>query len=253
MAKLPAFQFYPSDWRKDPAVQSLSYHDRGVWFEILCLMHESEQRGKLLLNGRKMPDDALARLLGLERQAVLKTLHRLLDAGVASRCPDSGALMNRRMVKDEELRKIRRKCGKMGGNPNLLNQNGYPNSNQRVNQTPNQMNEDVYEDSLVGGNAKGGSLDPPIQPVGPIARKKGLPSSVDEVVEAGAQMHPPKPEELCRKFWSHYEGTAHTSPDGVLFWMTKGGSVISNWRATLLGFNGYTTDKPNEKKAHQFI
>ena len=32
--KIPAFQFYPADWRKDPGVQSLSYNDRGIWIEI---------------------------------------------------------------------------------------------------------------------------------------------------------------------------------------------------------------------------
>ena len=43
--KLPALQFYPGDWRKDLGVQSLSFHDRGVWFEMLMLMHDSENRG----------------------------------------------------------------------------------------------------------------------------------------------------------------------------------------------------------------
>ena len=49
--KLPAMQFYPGDWRKDIGVQSLSFHDRGVWFEMLMLMHGSERRGVLVLNG----------------------------------------------------------------------------------------------------------------------------------------------------------------------------------------------------------
>jgi hypothetical protein len=123
MSKLPYIQFYPADWRKDPGVQSLSFHDRGVWFEILCLMHESEQRGKLLLNGKPMPEEALARLLGLDKQNLTKTLTTLVDYGVVSRDGD-GALNNRRMVRDDELRKIRQEAGKLGGNPALLNQNG---------------------------------------------------------------------------------------------------------------------------------
>jgi hypothetical protein len=134
VAKLPSWQFYPGDWRKDPAVQSLSYNDRGVWFEILCLMHESEQRGKLLLNGKKMPDDALARLLGLDKQILNRTLTTLLRFGVASLCPLTGALMNRRMIRDEEIRKIRTECGKRGGNPTLLNQNP-----DLLNQNPTSM------------------------------------------------------------------------------------------------------------------
>jgi hypothetical protein len=136
MSKLPAFQFYPADWRKDPGVQSLGYFERGVWFEILCLMHESQQRGKLLLNGRPMPDEALARLLGLDKQLLTKTLTTLLDYGVASR-DEQGALISRRMVKDEELRQIRTEAGKKGGNPNLVNQNSTkPKKQVNQNSTP---------------------------------------------------------------------------------------------------------------------
>lgn len=121
--KLPSFQFYPGDWRKDPGIQSLTFHDRGVWFEILLIMHESSERGKLLLNGIPMPDEMLARLLGLDKQILTNTLTTLLTYGVASRDPESGALVSRRMVRDEEIRKTRSECGKLGGNPGLLKQN----------------------------------------------------------------------------------------------------------------------------------
>ncbi|MCH6256693.1 hypothetical protein MLD52_09055 [Puniceicoccaceae bacterium K14] len=135
MAKMPAFQFYPADWRKDPGVQALSFHDRGVWFEILCLMHESCERGKLMLKeGTPMPEDALSRLLGLDKQNLTNTLSTLINYGVASYCEETGALMCRRMVKDESIRKIRANAGKKGGNPNLLNQNTKQSSNQTTKQ-----------------------------------------------------------------------------------------------------------------------
>lgn len=144
--KMPAFQFYPADWRKDLGIQSLSFHDRGVWFEILCLMHESEQRGKLLLNGIAMSDEALARLLGLDKQNLNKTLTTLLEYGVASR-DVNGVLMNRRMVRDEELRKIRQEAGKMGGNPFLLKQNpGKPKKPDKQNQTPSSASSSAISD-----------------------------------------------------------------------------------------------------------
>jgi hypothetical protein len=134
--KLPAFQFYPADWKKDPGVQCLSFHDRGVWFEILCLMHESEQRGKLMLNGQAMPESALARLLGLDKQNLTNTITTLVTYGVASRCEDTGALVNRRMLRDEKLRQIRTEAGKKGGNPALLNQNPNQNDGGEVKQNP---------------------------------------------------------------------------------------------------------------------
>lgn len=158
--KLPAFQFYPADWRKDPGVQALSYHDRGVWFEILCLMHESEQRGKLTLNGNPMPEDALARLLGLDKQNLTKVISTLLEYGVASR-DISGCLINRRMVKDEQIRQIRADAGQKGGQQridnekldDLLKQNSSKNLKQgKQNSTPSstifssERKEDVVEE-----------------------------------------------------------------------------------------------------------
>jgi hypothetical protein len=132
--KLPAIQFYPADWRKDPGIQALSYEHRGIWFEILCLMHESTQRGVLLLNGKKMPEDALARILGLDKQNLTTALTSILDVGVASVEPSSGALMSRRMVRDENLRKVRAEAGKQGGNPVLLKQN--PTTRLKQKSTP---------------------------------------------------------------------------------------------------------------------
>lgn len=119
--KLPAMQFYPGDWRKDIGVQSLSFNDRGIWFEMLMLMHDSERRGVLVLNGQPMSDEMIARAIGLDNQTFNQSLTTLLNTGVASREEDTGAVMNRRMVRDEHLRKIRAACGAKGGNPALLN------------------------------------------------------------------------------------------------------------------------------------
>jgi len=121
--KLPALQFYPGDWRKSVDVQSLNFHDRGVWFEMLMLMHESERRGVLVLNGHPMNDEMIARVLGLDKQTFNQTLTTLLTIGVASREEVTGAIMCRRMVRDENLRKVRSEAGSKGGNPVLVKQN----------------------------------------------------------------------------------------------------------------------------------
>lgn len=129
--KLPAIQFYPNDWRGDIGVQSLSYHDRGVWLEILFLMHSSEQRGLLLLNGKPMPNEVLARHLALDKQKLEQTIENFISYGVASIDEETGALMNRRMVKDEHIRQVRKEAGAKGGNPNLLNQNSNQTASKK--------------------------------------------------------------------------------------------------------------------------
>lgn len=147
--KMPALQFYPADWRKDPAVQSLSYHDRGVWFEMLCLMHESSERGVLLLNGLSMPEDALARVLGLDNQTLNQTLTTILTYGAAKKRSEDGAIYSKRMVEDEKLCQTRRKAGKLGGNPRLLNQN----LTTGVKQIPTPSSSSSSSDYIYAGNA----------------------------------------------------------------------------------------------------
>lgn len=149
MSKLPAIQFYPGDWRKDPGVQALDYFQRGVWFEMLCIMHESNPRGYLLINGRAPTNDQLCRMLGLDNQILTTTLTTLLELGVASKDEATGAIYCRRMVRDEEVRQKRKISGSLGGNPSLVKQNptkaakgGYPKSNQGDNQNTEVEDED---------------------------------------------------------------------------------------------------------------
>jgi hypothetical protein len=123
--KMPAFQFYPADWRKDPGVQALGYFERGVWFEMLCLMHESSERGVLLLNERPFPDEALANTLGLPLEQLRATLAKLLAYGVAKQ-RDDGAIYNKRMVEDEIECQKRREDGHSGGNPKLSDRYNAP-------------------------------------------------------------------------------------------------------------------------------
>jgi len=182
--KLPSFQFYPGDWRKDPGVQSLTFEDRGIWFEILCIMHESEERGKLILNGRPMPQDALARLLGLDNQKLGMALTTILEFGVASRDGENGVIYCRRMVRDEKLRKIRTEAGKMGGNPVLVKQKTTTLLNQKPTPSARARPEGESEDEVQGikegiGNHQGGPGQKPasIEECLATAQIIGLPAS----------------------------------------------------------------------------
>jgi hypothetical protein len=109
MSKLPSFQFYPGDWKKDIGVQSLSFHDRAVWFEMMLLMHESPVRGKLMLGPKAMTEEILATLLHIRYEVLQVTLNTLLDRGVTERDEETGALICRRIIRDESVRAAGRK------------------------------------------------------------------------------------------------------------------------------------------------
>lgn len=171
--KLPAFQFYPSDWRNDPAVMSLCRHDRSVWMDIICIMHDSPERGVLLLpNGRPMSDEELIRNLGLPSGQGRKSIAAILDTGTASRRED-GALVNRRMVRDEHLRQVRKACGGLGGNPNLVNQKvkQKPTTHLKQKPTPSSSFPSSSSTSEEKGTGKGtgeGAVAPSVPESEPI-------------------------------------------------------------------------------------
>lgn len=111
--KRPSFQFYPADWRKDPALAACSLAARGLWMELLCIAHESERYGFLSINGKPMTPAQLARIVGETPALVTKLLREIEEAGVLSRSED-GIIFSRRMVRDEELRNIRAANGVKG-------------------------------------------------------------------------------------------------------------------------------------------
>lgn len=134
--KRPAFQFYPADWRKDAALQSCSLPARGLWHEMLCLMHECEPYGHMAVNGKPMKPAQIARLVGITEKEYQKLLQELMDSGVPSIAED-GSIFSRRMVRDEHIRNVRAEAGKKGGNPNLVGNKVKQKDNQTSNQDGN--------------------------------------------------------------------------------------------------------------------
>ena len=127
--KRPAFQFYPADWRKDPALSACSLAARGLWIELMCIAHEGGTYGFLSINGKAMAPAQIARMVGESPAAVVKLIAELEDAGVFSR-DEQGCIYSRRMVKDEHVRNIRADAGRLGGNPNLLKQKDKQTDNR---------------------------------------------------------------------------------------------------------------------------
>jgi len=127
MAKLPAFQFYPGDWLKDPNLRRCSHAAKGVWMDLLCLMFESEERGILSTWNVPWSDAEIAQAVGGDRAEVIACMKELTLKGVASRT-EQGALFSRRLVRDEKKRAANQAAGKSGGNPNLCekyNETGF--------------------------------------------------------------------------------------------------------------------------------
>jgi hypothetical protein len=97
----PWLKFYPSDWRAEPTLRMVSLAARGLWIELLCIMHEATPRGFLLVNGKPLTPRQIACLTGLQSDEVAGLMSELEEAGVFSR-DESRLIYSRRMVEDTE-------------------------------------------------------------------------------------------------------------------------------------------------------
>ena len=120
MAKQPWMKFYPADWRSDPALRMCSLAARGLWMEMLAIMHEATPRGSLLVNGNPITNQQLAGLAGCGLAEVEILSQELENCGVFSR-KKNGVIFSRRIEKDENRARINRENGKLGGNPTFGN------------------------------------------------------------------------------------------------------------------------------------
>ena len=231
--KLPAIQFYPGDWHKDQGVQALDLMQRGAWFELLLMMHDSDERGVLLVNGQPMPDAVIARRLGLDNQTANQILTTLLDFGVASRRAADGALFCRRMVKDEKLRQVRTEAGRKGGNPNLLNQKPKqaPTTGVKQKATPSSS----FTTSVVERGAAVAAAPAPIaeKPVKKPAKSPNrrtasakpapTPPTLAEVQAYATDQHPgPAAQADAAAFHDHYQSNG---------WRVSGKTPMQDWPA----------------------
>jgi len=134
--KMPWCKFYPRDWMGDAELRSLDYAARGLWVDILCLMASSARPGFLIVGGRSLSPEDLARQTGGEPEEVRHLLNQLESAGVFSRNP-SGVIYSRRLLREYRESEQKRASGRQGGNPALKHAVKRPGgSNARVSDKP---------------------------------------------------------------------------------------------------------------------
>jgi hypothetical protein len=130
----PWFMFYTRDWRSNAKLRLCSFGARGLWADILSLMHESMHRGFLLVEGVVPTVKQLALLLGGSEKEIAALLAELgstkvysitgqpmpedVEALVPSGMPP-GVILSRRMVRDEFKALKDKANGASGGNPAL--------------------------------------------------------------------------------------------------------------------------------------
>ncbi len=131
----PWLKFYPADWRADPRLRLCSLGARGLWIELVGLMHESEPYGHLAIDGAPPAAAMIAALVGRPAHEVAKALAELEARRVFDRAAN-GAIVSRRMVRDRAKDERDRANGKAGGNPHLIGRVNPADEGKDKAQTP---------------------------------------------------------------------------------------------------------------------
>jgi hypothetical protein len=222
-------KFYPSDWRSDPMLRLCSLAARGLWAELMCLMHEAEPYGSMLVNGKRINKVQMAALVGVSEKECSALIMELEGAGVFSRDPD-GTIYSRRMRRDHEKALKDKANGQGGGNPKLK--------------------------SKVDGDVKGRVNPPDNPPVGdgdkaqrPEARDQ-KPETIDQKPEKEgsrevALVPSGWPADWFDQFWKNYPNKVDRA--GAMKWLAKAGKTGIEWSIIMAGLDRYiakTDDRP---------
>lgn len=135
--KLPAFQFYPGDWLKDPKLRMCSAATRGIWLDWICAMHEDNRSGQL--SGTVAQLARLATCTTDEAESALWELHGSLTANVTG-LPEMSlnshaivTVINRRMRRErlerESARERKTRQRFSGGNDSATTAGAQPVNN----------------------------------------------------------------------------------------------------------------------------
>jgi len=225
--KLPAFQFYPGDWLKDPNLRRCTHAAKGVWIDLLCLMHESEERGVLVTSQRAWSDDEIALAVGGDNATTLACLQELTLKGVANRRTD-GALYSKRLVRDEHKRALCKEAGKKGGNPKI---------------TPTLKGQSKGVDK---GGSKGDANPNPTPSSSTSSStsiiehtpREGMPKSVDEVKAIAERFPvtstvPSKPDDGFCEWWFDAQESSGWTDDRGTPWSDWRAAFNKSWRANV--------------------
>lgn len=97
-------KFYPADWQADELLGMCTLAARGLWIEMIGIMHKADPYGHLVVNGRPPTDTQLAALARCPPDQIPSLLDELENAGVFSRTR-TRVIYSRRMTRDERRSK----------------------------------------------------------------------------------------------------------------------------------------------------
>lgn len=152
----PYLPLYVQDFMTDEKLIECSAETTGVYIRLLCVFHKSEEYGKFLLKQKDKQEAEqeknfalkLARQMPYSYHVIEKSLRELIFEGVVQ--VDGDYLLQKRMVRDNEISILRANSGKKGGK---RTQNAFKFALAKV--KANSENENENENKDINKKEKG--------------------------------------------------------------------------------------------------
>lgn len=155
----PYLPLYVQDFMTDEKLAECSAAATGVYIRIMCLMHKNETYGKILLKQKhkqkhKQTDNQILNFakvvvknLPYDLDIVYKALCELVEENVLY--IDGDCLVQKRMVKDNEISEKRAIAGKNGGTKTQLKTKDFAKAKSEANTEIENENESEGENGFV--------------------------------------------------------------------------------------------------------
>lgn len=152
----PYLPLYVDDFMVDEKLRECSAESTGVYIRLMCLMHKSEEYGVILLKQKDKQKSStclnfahkLALHLPYGVDVILRSLDELVSNGVVQIEDDK--MLQRRMVRDNQISEVRSLAGKKGGDKSVFAQ-----AKSKANSVIEYVNEN--ETVITPGEEKGGT------------------------------------------------------------------------------------------------
>ena len=152
----PYIPLYVQDFLTDEKLIECSAEATGVFIRIMCVMHKSEEYGKILLRQKDQQKSSgcldfatkLARHLPYSVAVIENAIKELIEFDVLQ--INGTCLSQKRMIKDNKISVARAKAGRKGGFATAKHLAKHPANSESENEIESET-EDVYdkkEDSL---------------------------------------------------------------------------------------------------------
>jgi uncharacterized protein YdaU (DUF1376 family) len=135
----PYLPLYIQDFLTDEKLIECSASSTGVYIRIMCIMHKSEEYGKILLKEKDKQNKnicldfayKIAKHLPYKLEEVEECLIELVGNNVLS--IEGDYLIQKRMVKDNEISELRSKSGRKGGLKTMSIKNDFDKPSAQAN------------------------------------------------------------------------------------------------------------------------